>query len=74
MSTDFNVVNHTKKTWWHLGQRMAMYYSFGYATKDPQGQGKAAFLIHENLGDDLRIVDTDEIPDGYQEIDLDGIE
>lgn len=70
MSTDFNVVNYTNKTWWHLGQRMATTYSFGYGSKDSHGASNASNLIVKYLGDELGIVDTDNIPDGYTELSL----
>ena len=70
MSTDYNVVNHTKKTWWHLGQMMATTYSFGFGSLDLKGRSVVALLIDENLGDDLRIVETDSIPDDYAEIEI----
>ncbi len=68
MSTDFNVVNHTRKTWWHLGQRMAAIHSFGLGSKDLEGAQFAAEVISVNLGDDLRIVSTEEVPGRYVEI------
>ncbi len=70
MSTDFNVVNHTNKTWWHLGQRMAITYSFGYGSRDLHGASSAGRLIEAHLGNDLRIVEVDSIPDGYIELSL----
>ena len=67
MSTDFNVVDDEEKTFWHLGQRMSTTYSFGYGSKDQDGAANAAEMIvdHLRLGKSLRIVLTDDIPEGY---------
>ena len=68
MSTDFTVVDDETKTYWHLGQRMATNYSFGYGSNDAEGISNAAEKIGEQLryGKRLRIVLTDDIPEGYQ--------
>ena len=69
MSTDFNVVDDEKKTYWHLGQRMSTVYSFGFGSTDHEGAANAAEMITDRLrpGKSLRIVLTDDIPEGYTE-------
>jgi hypothetical protein len=73
MSTDFNVVDDDKKTFWHLGQRMATTYSFGFGSTDHEGASNAAERIADRLqpGKSLRIVLTDDIPEGYSEEKID---
>ena len=70
MSTDFNVVDDEEKTFWHLGQRMSTVYSFGFGSRDHEGAAKAAELVagHLKIGKSLRIVLTDDIPEGYAEL------
>ena len=72
MSTDFSCVDDEKMVYWHLGQRMSTRYSFGYSRDDFAGHENAAELIceHLNYGKSLRIVLTDDIPDGYKEIKI----
>jgi len=73
MSTDFTVVDDETKTYWHLGQRMATKYSFGYGSNDAEGISHAAEKIvdHLRLGKSLRIVLTDDIPEGYSKEKID---
>lgn len=74
MSVDFNCIDDEKEVYWHLGQRMSSRYSFGYGRDDFAGHEDAAELIYDHLdcgiNKSLRIVLTDDIPDGYKEIKL----
>jgi len=73
MSTDFTAVDDEQKVFWHLGQRMSTTYSFGFGSKDHEGAAKAAEMIVDHLryGKSLRIVLTDDIPEGYSEKKID---
>jgi hypothetical protein len=68
MSTDATVVCDKCKTYRHLGQEMALIPSFGYGSNDTDGRLLSAEYVFAHLWhnkEGLRIVRTDDIPDGY---------
>jgi len=65
MSTDFDVACHTCKKRKHLGQRMAMTFSFGFGSNDVSGASEASEFICNHLGHDLRIYDVENVPPGF---------
>lgn len=73
MSIDWNVVCDKCGLWQHLGQDMGGYRSFGYGSNDPIGQNRAADFIQKHIchnwaaGEYLKIVKTDNLPNGYIE-------
>ena len=70
MSVDWTVVCDKSEIYFHLGQDMGGICSFGYGSKDYDGQQKVANLISEHLSTgNLRIVVTDDIPKNYTKID-----
>ena len=65
MSLDFSVICERCRYYRHLGQRTAMKDSFGYGSFDDRGPTKAAAFIANHLYHNLRIVQTDNIPNHY---------
>ncbi len=72
MSTDFSAVCFTCRKTFHLGQRMARFYSFGHGSMDSAGAALAARLVHAHLGHDLRIMgDPPEDGGEWRHVELD---
>lgn len=69
MSVDWNVLCDKCKQWHHLGQDMGAICSFGYGSQDSEGRETVAEFISNHIYHDefLRIVRTDNLPDGYIE-------
>jgi hypothetical protein len=68
MSVDLTTVCDKCKRYHHLGQYMGGVCSFGYGSSDLEGVYEAGDFILDHLShDSLRIVKTDDIPDGYTE-------
>ena len=73
MSIDWNVICDKCQQWHHLGQNMGGICSFGFGSQDEEGRNQAGEFLSNHLshnwgeGEFLRIVKTDNLPDGYSE-------
>lgn len=65
MSLDFSVMCERCRYYRHLGQRTTLKDSLGYGSIDDTGMTKAAEFIANHLCHNLRIVETNNIPDHY---------
>ena len=71
MSTDWNVVCDKCKMYSHLGQRMGGLYTFGWGSKDDVGREKIGEFISDHVyHSNLRIVLTDDLPEGYKRYEV----
>lgn len=71
MSVDWSILCDKCSEYCHLGQDTASGASFGYGSQDIDGRESAGEFISDHLdhnradGESLRIVITDNIPNGY---------
>lgn len=63
MSTDWDAVCFTCRTYTHLGQRFTSGPTFGYGTDDAPGRLEAAEFVSEHVYHDLRIMV--DVPDDF---------
>ena len=65
MSIDYTAYCKTHNHYHHLGQCMAGLTSFGWGSNDVEGRARCGLFVecHVNNGCDVRIIQTDDIPE-----------
>ena len=68
MSTDYSVICISCEESSHLGQRMAMTYSFGYGSKDITTPPKIMEWIagHVDNGHNVKVVNSEDTPTSFE--------